>query len=123
MGKDIEVSEWEIDKSGRRYRRIGNCVEYEPTILTTAGTMTESQRKKFAEGAKNKKGLVALPEQKKPKLCPFRGFKGCRSDCILFSGDGCSMGESVNPSGRYCPVVRKNCVHECVFYENGCKFF
>ena len=34
---NIEPGSWERDELGRKFRRVGNSIEYAPTITTTYG--------------------------------------------------------------------------------------
>lgn len=34
--------EWQVDERGRRFRRIGACIEYEPDVVSTFGSFPKS---------------------------------------------------------------------------------
>lgn len=49
------VGEWEIDDRGRRYRKIGNSIEYAPLITTTMGVLTPETLKRINQEKQAKK--------------------------------------------------------------------
>lgn len=42
-----DAIEWKIDKDGRRYRTVGNMIEYAPDIVTTRGKFGDMTFKEY----------------------------------------------------------------------------
>lgn len=79
---NIEPGSWERDELGRKFRRVGNSIEYAPTITTTYGEFEV--------------GHVPPPpkivEEKRPKTwgdCPFRSK--CTTQCARYTESGCGI--------------------------------
>lgn len=94
MRKKIETGEWEVDEQGRHFRRVGNSIEYAPTITTSYGIFPM--------------GEVPEPkatEAKKPKTCgdcPFRSK--CTTQCARYTESGCGLVTGAAPAaGKRCP--------------------
>ena len=125
--EEIVVGEWQRDASGRRYRKIGDCIEYAMEITTTHGTM-------YADDlAKYNKRVVEQPAPEKPKVigksCPVKAFRNnmhgnCDTDCAFYNGSGCRFGvldpeHTTDTKNKYCPFMNK-CIDTCALYRNGC---
>lgn len=117
------IGEWQTDENGRRFRRVGNSIEYATRITTTRGTYYEDDVK----AGILKKVAPADPQEAAPqtrKCCPFK--KGlnpvCSDRCVFYSADGCAFkGDSgVETEGRYCPFTNGPCKDTCALYENTC---
>ena len=129
--KKPEVGAWETDELGRRFRRIGNCIEYEPTITTSNGTVRASALASHNE-AMAKVGLNAEATAEKPTstICPFKRGMSNRCDgerCAMYM-DGCALRKlatglhAKETRGQRCPfLVGGACIQKCELYSNGCK--
>ena len=141
-----QAGEWETDKYGRRFRRIGKSIEYE-TIVTIGGVpVPESQVEAFnaRRKAEQEKRLAEErrryeEEQAKPKLfCPFNtsgtGSLCKRENCPLFVQDKCALAVMADEHGtqqtdqaqptqqRKCPFNIYVRCESCALYNNGCAF-
>lgn len=105
MGKKIETGEWEVDEQGRHFRRVGNSIEYAPTITTSYGEFEI--------------GFVPQPpkvvEGKRPQTrgdCPF--LSRCTAQCALYGERGCGLvtGEATT-TGKRCPFADKHHIFSC----------
>lgn len=110
---NIEPGSWERDELGRKFRRVGNSIEYAPTITTTYGEFEV--------------GHVPPPpkivEEKRPKTwgdCPFRSK--CTTQCARYGEHGCGLvtGEAPSIGGR-CPFGSKQtpfmCSEKCALWN------
>ncbi len=110
---NIEPGSWERDELGRKFRRVGNSIEYAPTITTTYGEFEV--------------GHVPPPpkivEEKRPKTwgdCPFRSK--CTTQCARYTESGCGIvtGEAPSIGGR-CPFGSKQtpfmCSEKCALWN------
>ncbi len=138
MSKQIETGEWEVDKNGKRYRRIGGSIEYEMEYWIGGICVPESQldaftkaRKESEERLKQEEKEKLRAEQARPKHnCPFAdGMQTlCKSDCALFRDDGCILSHITDKTpehdteGRRCPLSKYNCKcrQDCALYRSGC---
>lgn len=103
-----------IDEHGKRYREVGRgCIEYAPTITTTAGEVPAGT-------------VITKPASQKPpviqsKNCPFKGdlYARCTENCAFFAADsGCNLGEA--QAGKRCPLpARLTCGDSCMMYKDG----
>ena len=122
--------EWQVDKDGRRFRKIGNSIEYEMMVRIDGNEIPQSQlndyheRKKKLEEQKPKEQTVYFTG----KICPFKVGKNsmktlCIRECAFFD-NGCIIAKTdLNPlresKGSYCPITR-TCKESCALYHNGC---
>ena len=117
-------------ESGRFYRVYGTSREYEPTITTTAGTMTQSEY----EAMKNSEVVPGRIEDKRPKVkhCPVRGQSCIGDACALFFEGEChyikpGSGENVRDTyGLHCPLSKNfgMCRNSCMLRRGkGCGLF
>ena len=106
-----------IDSQGKRYRRVGNSLEYEPEIVTTFGT--------FPKGSYSEPRKIETPIPKIRKDCPFKTshYTNCDGNCSFFCDEKCCPG--VAQAGKRCPLPgRITCGEGCMLYENGhCALF
>ena len=125
--KSPEISDWETDQQGRRFRKIGGCIEYEPEISVNGVMIPVSQadavRKRMKEDEERARKERAEAEAKLNKLgsCPFsKGMSSkCRIQCAFYSEEGCM--KSPETKGRRCPISNYGCSEDCMLYDNGCQ--
>lgn len=124
--KRPEYSEWETDAEGRRFRRMGNCIEYEPEVsvngMMVPVSQADSVRRQMRESEERaeRKRAEAEAKQHKMKDCPFnRGImQKCRTSCGFYSEDGCM--KNPDTEGKHCPISNHICNENCMLYEDGC---
>ena len=94
--------EWQIDEMGRRFRKIGNCKEYEPEVCSTFGVFPKSEFDHM-----DKSRPEAHTEQKREMRCPFsKGMEHlCGKSCARYVESGCGIvtGDPPRAGGR-CPL-------------------
>ena len=139
---NLTPGEWETDKYGQRFRKVGNIIEYEETITVAGGlTIPISQlenyqkRQREAEEKLKKKAAEELAKQRQFKYCPFTFKAGntskcTQSKCALFYQNKCSLAiiadnthteiNTIN-TGR-CPFSGYGFCVDCALYNNGCAF-
>ncbi len=105
MRKKIEPGEWEVDERGKRFRRVGNSIEYAPTITTTYG--------EFEVGHVPQPPKIV--EAKRPQTwgdCPFRSK--CTTQCARYTESGCGIVTGAPPvTGQRCPFADKHFFTTC----------
>lgn len=113
--KPTPPGEWEVDSDGKRFRYDGRCVEYEPTILTSNGTLTQQQLADM--NARKKTEPAFVPTSELPvKSCPFK--TGLRSnctmgDCAWYTSEGCAQKCPRPAAGKKCPYKNTACTYNC----------
>lgn len=125
--KSPEIGGWETDQNGKRFRRMGGCIEYEPEISINGMMIPVSQaeevRKRIKEADEIAKKERAEAEAKLDRLgsCPFsRGMSSrCKTRCAFYSEEGCM--KSTETRGRLCPISNYSCSEDCMLYNNGCQ--
>ena len=129
----IECGEWQFDEMGRKYRKIGNCIEYAPTITTTCGNvliddLPKIQKKVNESAEKQRKETLSQLKQAPNRSCPFKKGKNsihtnCESSCAFYENNSCIFASSINPDhetkGNYCPISG-TCYESCSMYNHGC---
>lgn len=130
MNRQPEPGEWqtETDRYGavRRYRMIGSVKEYEADVLTTRGTMAQSQLDTYNSTARP--AVRTCLETEPAKSCPFlSGMKtDCtREKCAAYFGGSCTLSRSKagrDTRGLQCPISKYHypCREDCALYRNGC---
>lgn len=132
--------DWQIDLlTGKRFRMVGNIMEYEPTTLVNGIEIPDSQLADFNRRSKEEEDrrkaaaaekLKNLPE---PKNCPFMDGMNdlCRREkCKIFIKGKCSIAvladsagvtiEETPTTGAKCPFsVYGNC-NGCALFNGGC---
>lgn len=133
---------WETDEQGRRFRRIGNAIEYEMVIHTSGIEVPQSElsafheRQKAADARRKEEAEHrAAEEAKKPKYsCPFSSgmYNTCRrEECPLYIADRCSIATIADRQGveieakttnkkQRCPFSIYSRCESCALHRNGC---
>ena len=128
-----EPGEWQTDKYGKRYRKVGNCIEYEPEIngipqsvfFRSQKAQKEADAKRYAEERRK-----AAERAAQRRNCPFRDSNSMNTDCerekcALFV-DGCTLARltaAKATEGLQCPFSKYNykCRTDCALYNvTGC---
>ena len=127
-----EPGEWQTDEHGKRYRRIGNCKEYEMEI----NGIPESVFHRSQQAQKEQRARELADEQRRAaekaaqrRNCPFidsnsRNTDCTREACALFM-DGCTLARATpaqDTQGKQCPFsrYRSKCRTDCALYRGGC---
>lgn len=129
--------EWQYDSLGRKYRKIGKgCIEYAPTIQTTAGTVyldeleEHNKRRKEHTEKRIQEAREAIKNAKTERDCPFKlgkavMHKSCDKSCVFYEDTSCVLASTdskpiENIKDSYCPIAR-TCTDKCAMYHNkGC---
>lgn len=129
--EQFNETEWQTDpKTGRRYKRVGNCIEYEMEIHTNGAVVPASQldeynRRNREAAERQRKEAAAAMRQEPHKSCPFKDglSTSCKSDCAFYRAeDGCRLAAhpGTPTEGKKCPFNNKVCNGTCAMYKNGC---
>lgn len=106
--------EWQVDERGRRFRRIGACIEYEPDVVSTFGNFPKSVYDRI------EKPKPAIPEPKREhrKRCPFSKLSLCADGCARYGVKGCGFVTGEPPKeGKVCPFPgRLTCGKDCALW-------
>ena len=128
-----EISEWKYDEFGRKYRKVGSCIEYAPTITVDGVEVYQDEleefnrnRKAAMEKQRQQEREAAAQVEHTKKICPFNDpahfQKECTSKCALYRPTGCAQGRNTDPAdtvGKECPYLRQ-CKPDCALYNQGC---
>ncbi|MBQ3379697.1 MAG: hypothetical protein IJG50_07550 [Clostridia bacterium] len=122
MNDETKSGEWQTDENGKRYRMIGRIKEYEMTVLTSHGTVTQSQLEAIN---RHETGKTAFEQVKPIKACPFKDglHTGCDGEACALYVDGCALASGRpqrDTAGRKCPFGRSFCGSLCALYNGGC---
>ena len=135
-----EPGEWEVDEDGKRFRRVGNIIEYEMMISVAGGIeIPESElgeyhrRQKEAEEKRKAAALEELKNRPEPKSCPLSDScnNTCkREGCNIFLKGKCSIATIADASGveieeapaqnSKCPFSIYGRCQGCALYNKGC---
>lgn len=127
-----EPGEWQTDKYGRRYRKVGNCIEYEPEINGIPQSAFFANQKRQAEqraAELEREKKEAAERAARRRNCPFIDSNGRNTDCSLEACalymDGCTLARltpAKDTEGLQCPFDRykHKCRKDCALYRNGC---
>ena len=137
-----EPGEWEVDEHGKRFRRVGNIIEYEMMISVAGGIeIPESEleeynrRQKEAEEKRKAAAMEELKNRPEPKSCPFSSgnYNTCkREGCPLFLKGKCAIAILADAHGTEqtdqteqtqatkCPFSIYGRCKGCALFNNGC---
>ena len=140
MKHNNEPGEWKTDKFGKRYREVVHgVIEYEETVMTTAGEMTRQQLEAFhARRKADEKApaeMIAEHEQLERlgdrRICPFSdlGHK-CLENCGFRVDSACAVSviaeklpplppEEMTSGKSRCPMKRYTCDPDCAWCVHG----
>lgn len=127
--------EWQTDKKGRRFRKVGNIIEYEMEIYTSGAVVPQSQMAAHTAQVEEGKRRRLEEERKKEAEaikvnCPLMsGIQTtCKGEaCALFL-NGCALAQltggqpAKDTQGLTCPLgqYKTKCRTDCALYKNGC---
>lgn len=127
-----EPGEWQTDKYGKRYRKIGNCIEYEPEINGIPQSVffrSQKAQKERDRIAREQEQKEAAEKAARRRNCPFIDSNGRNTDCSLEACalymDGCTLARltpAKDTEGLQCPFdrYRHKCRKDCALYKGGC---
>ena len=130
----MNTNEWQYDEWGRKFRKVGNSIEYATILETTHGSVYADELEAHQERWKQE-DEKRIKEQKHSKeilqkICPFKIGKhgvyvNCNSDCVLYDDSACiltitDMNPTKDTKDRYCPISGR-CKEKCAMYAHGCK--
>lgn len=130
--QEIEPGEWQTDETGRRFRMIGNCKEYEPEINGIPQSVFFASQKRQAEqraAELEREKKEAAERAARRRNCPFIDSNGRNTDCSLEACalymDGCTLARLTparDTEGLQCPFdrYRHKCRTDCALYKGGC---
>ena len=132
--QEKERQEWQVDKNGKRFRKVGNIIEYEMELVTTCGKVREGKLKETLDGIREdqRKRYEVEKKQKEienPIICPYKSMRGhsivnCdREKCAVYMGEICGLrGEEAprDTKGLKCPFSSLKCNEKCGLYNKGC---
>ncbi len=107
--------EWEVDGNGKRFRFDGRCIEYEPTVITTCGTITQRQLDDLNARKKEKQKPVYKPPEPS-KTCPLKSgmYANCDKEaCAWYTATGCAQTCPHPATGKKCPYKHTACTYDC----------
>ena len=125
-------SEWQTDEHGRRYRKVGNCIEYEPEINGIPQSVFFASQKRQAEqraAELEREKKEAAEREARRRNCPFIDSNSRNTDCTLDACalymDGCTLARLTparDTEGLQCPFDRykRKCRTDCALYKGGC---
>lgn len=126
------ASEWQYDKLGRKYRRVGNSIEYAPTVTVDGIEVYQDELEEHHRRNKEAAQRFLEEEQRKAqkldtgKICPLQDplhiATKCRTDCAFYTDTGCIMKRRPaqdDTKGKRCPYMR-TCQESCALYDQGC---
>lgn len=127
--------EWQYDEHGRKFRKVGNCIEYAPTIQTAhAGTvyvdeLPEVQKRMKEQEAQRIKEMQKQAKQEPQGTCPFKEARNnlhnkCDRDCVFYEDTACILARTdtvptKDTKDKPCPIARI-CRETCALYHGGC---
>ena len=124
--------EWETDNLGRRFRKVGSCIEYEPTVTIDGIEIPQSEVESFnqmrREALEKMKRETALDQES--HSCPFHDGLSikCDHECALYHERACTLPKLItgapvaDTQGKRCPIrqTHRPCDTACILYRNGC---
>lgn len=113
---------WEVDKNGKRFRKVGNCIEYEMEYTFPRIKKDPEKESQALKEANEREARLHTS-----KTCPFKDGLNteCLTDCALYGKTACALTMKETPpdkdtSGGNCPIYRRQCNEKCALYFNGC---
>lgn len=130
---DVEDAEYnEVDQHGRHFRKVGNCIEYEPEIngIPRSVFFRSQKAQKIANEERWKRENEALQAKQTNRDCPWKEGRNqiktsCEKDCPFYHDGGCVFAivdtePIADTKGKYCPIAGR-CKERCAMYAHGCK--
>ena len=126
--EDMEYPE--VDQHGKRFRKIGNCIEYEPEIngLPRSTFFASQKAQKKADEERRKREVAEQAAAQTGRDCPFKIGRNnvkcsCEKSCAFYLDTACAFGFRPGKVGILqdmdCIIARK-CNERCAMYNHGC---
>lgn len=137
----IEVGAWQYDSMGRKFRKVGNSIEYAARIMTSSGTVYEDELEDHNRRMKAQTDQIMKERQEAIKAaytgrkCPFKEARGgmhtiCEKSCAFYEYENniCNFANMNAPApqdtkNKQCPIVGRLCHGDigdaCAMYYNG----
>ena len=121
----------QVDQFGRRFRKVGNCIEYEPEIngIPRSVFFASQKAQKIRDEENRKREREEQAARQTNRDCPFKEGRNqvktsCEKDCPFYDG-GCVLANAPtaptdDTNGKYCPIAGR-CHDRCALYDHGCK--
>ena len=121
----------EVDQYGRRFRKVGNCIEYEPEIngMPRSVFFASQKAQKQRDEENRKREAEAMAAAQTGKECPFKIGRNnvkcsCEKSCAFYIDTACAFARMDRPATRDtknmdCIIARK-CNERCAMYNHGC---
>lgn len=115
-----------IDEHGKRYRIVGSSKEYEPVMLTSHGTVTQSQLQSINQNQTKRVPELLKLKREPVKNCPFKVNMyniQCNTNCTWWNGSECllrtSGATSEGVKNKMCPVSHRKCSEACALLDES----
>lgn len=127
--EDVEYPE--VDQYGKRFRKIGNCIEYEPEIngLPRSTFFASQKAQKKADEERRKREAAEQAAAQTGRDCPFKIGRNdlkcsCEKSCAFYADAACIFARMDTPATKNtkdmdCIIARK-CNERCAMYNHGC---
>lgn len=121
----------EVDQYGKRFRRVGNCIEYEPEIngMPRSVFFASQKAQKKRDEENRKREAEERAAARTGKECPFKIGRNnvkcsCEKSCAFYLDTGCAFARMDTPATKDtkdmdCIIARK-CNERCAMYNHGC---
>lgn len=121
----------EVDQYGRHFRKVGNCIEYEPEIngIPRSVFFASQKAQKKQDEERRKREAEEMAAAQTGKECPFKVGRNnvkcsCEKSCAFYQDTACIFARMDRPATRDtkdmdCIIARK-CNERCAMYNQGC---
>lgn len=128
---DEEIEYNEVDQYGKRFRKVGHTIEYEPEIngVPQSVFLRSQKAQKVADGERWKREAEEHAARQTNRDCPWKEGRNqvktsCEKDCPFYH-DGCVFAAvliepTTDTKDKYCPIAGR-CKERCAMYAHGCK--
>ena len=130
--EDPEDMEYpEVDQHGKRFRKIGNCIEYEPEIngLPRSTFFASQKAQKKADEERRKREVAEQAAAQTGRDCPFKIGRNnvkcsCEKSCAFYLDTACAFARMDTPATKDTKdmgcVIARRCYERCAMYNHGC---
>ena len=129
---ELEDAEYnEVDQYGKRFRKVGNCIEYEPEIngMPRSVFFASQKAQKKADEERRKREVAEQAAAQTGRDCPFKIGRNnmkcsCEKSCAFYLDTACAFARLDTPATKDtkdmdCIIARK-CNERCAMYNHGC---
>lgn len=121
----------EVDQYGRRFRKVGHCIEYEPEIngMPRSVFFASQKAQKQRDEENRKREAAEMAAAQTGRDCPFKIGRNnmkcsCEKSCAFYLDTGCAFARMDTPATKDtkdmdCIIARK-CNERCAMYNHGC---